>query len=377
MLSLFAGWQTGADLIVKAERLTDTVTISFPQADTAEVWSSVEVTLSIRDAELLESMIDHRAIARTEPPYQRLVGLGFTPTSGNDRAALAADALDSPNERSVKLTGRGPERAENMLKFDDRDTWWPELTAALDDYVDGSVRRKVLAGSPEYFEDAGDFLLSCSDRAAVVDAAINWVSSSVVAAYHGTRLTNVEIESVWAHGLKPLMHTGRQARLENILSRHARWPEVQDSLDQCLRDHGPGKKAGRREGQVHLTLSRRGLVEDFNHYLTHGSEFDRHVAHFLLGDEGLKLLRSEGQARVIALKVPGRRALEAANPHLSVDDLRRRGEVPNLVREFLRAWSYGFAHPELDCGALHVDCGLVFSTPVPWDWIDCIDTLTI
>lgn len=264
-----------------------------------------------------------------------------------------------------------------MLNFDDRRTWWPGLAAALEDSVGETVRAKVAAASHECYEDALDLLLRCSDQRAVVDAAIDWIRSTTIAAYHGSRLTEIEVQSVRAFGLKPLVHTSRKARLERALSTHAGWSDARGVLDQLLFEHGPGEGAGSREGQVHLTLSRRGLVEDFNPYLTHGSEFDRHVTHALLGDEGVELLRLRGQARVIVLEVPGSVALAAANPHSSIDDLRRWGEIPNLAREFLRAWSYGLADPDFDYGTLHVDCGFVFSSIVPPAWIVDIDALTI
>ena len=34
---------------------------------------------------------------------------------------------------------------------------------------------------------------------------------------------------------------------------------------------------------------RNGLASGFYHYITHGSEFDQHVAHSLLGPEGMEL----------------------------------------------------------------------------------------
>ena len=264
-----------------------------------------------------------------------------------------------------------------MLNFNDRGTWWTGLAAALEDQAGGPARAKVAAASHEFCEDACDLLLSSSDREAVLDAVIEWIQSMSVAACHGSRLTDGELGSVRADGLRPLDYQSRKARLKRALSHHPRWPEVKSSLDQCLWEHGPGGKAGNREGQVHLTLSRQGLIGGFDQYLTHGSEFDQRVAHALLGCEGLGMLRQDGRARVIAFEVSGQRALAAAHPHFSIDDPRGRGDLPNLARELLRAWSYGLAHPDFDYGTLHVDCGLVFSSTVPSAWIVDIETLTI
>ena len=92
--------------------------------------------------------------------------------------------------------------------------------------------------------------------------------------------------------------------------------------------YGEGNRAGRREGQVSLTLSRCGLLHGFNHYLAHGSEFDQHVAYALLGDERKELLRQDGKARIIQVAVPGDIALNRANRYLTVDERVARGEVP-------------------------------------------------
>lgn len=44
---------------------------------------------------------------------------------------------------------------------------------------------------------------------------------------------------------------------------------VEDKLDTVLQQLGAGGCAGRREGQVHATISRVGLMNGFKHYLTH------------------------------------------------------------------------------------------------------------
>ena len=77
-------------------------------------------------------------------------------------------------------------------------------------------------------------------------------------------------------------------------------------------------KPGAEKGRVCLTLSRRALLHGFNHYLTHGSEFDQHVAYALLGNEGKELLREYGKARIIQVAVPGPDALKRANRYLSI-----------------------------------------------------------
>ena len=264
-----------------------------------------------------------------------------------------------------------------MLDFDDNRSWGPTLTAALRGLLTDGVLDKMVTASPQFIEDACELLFSYADRAGIVDATLAWIRSTSIVGYHGGRLNQSEIESIRVRGLLPLDANARRARLTRALSRHPRWGQVAQRLDAALRDYGPGEKAGRREGQVHLTLSRCGLVNGFNHYLTHGSEFDQHVAHALLGADGAELLRTDGQATVIQVAVVGDAALNAVNRYFTVDERLARGEVPGLVDEFLKSWSYGLACPDFDCGTLEMDCGLVFHSAIPPTWIVGIDTVSV
>jgi hypothetical protein len=262
-----------------------------------------------------------------------------------------------------------------MIDFDEIDDWAPELSDVLSQWVPRTFERRVADAAPEYVEDALDLLFESAGRDAVIDATLAWICSSTVAGYHGSRLSDEEVESVRSIGLIPLQAETRRDRLVRALSPHPRWREVADRLTSVLQNHGPGGAAGRREGQAHLTLSRCGLVDGFNHYLTHGSEFDQHAAHELLGADGKELLAKDGKPTVLRVAVPGPRALDAAHPHFGVDDMRTRGEVPNLVREFLEAWSYKLAHPAFRSRTLKVDCGMVFRSTIPAAWIVGIATV--
>ena len=261
-----------------------------------------------------------------------------------------------------------------MIDFDEIDDWAPGLSEVLSQHVPDSFRTRVADAAPEYIEDALDLLFDATGRNAAIDATLAWIGSSRVVGYHGSRLTDEDVASIRSSGLNPLKAKARRDRLVRALSPHPRWYEVSDQLDSILQDYGPGGLGGRREGQVHLTLSRSGLLNGFNHYLTYGSEFDQHAAHALLGPDGKQLLTNDGKPAVLQVAVPGARALEAAHPYLGVDDMRGRGEVPNLVKEFLQAWSYKLAHPTFQSRTLKIDCGMVFPSILPAAWI--VDTTT-
>ena len=262
-----------------------------------------------------------------------------------------------------------------MIVFDDIDIWQPSLTDVLTLLVPPAFVEEAIDAAPETIQDACELVLGSTCREMIMDATLGWISSKMVAGYHGTRLTETEVNSVRTKGLMPLRANCRYARLQNALSFHERWPDVADKLNDELRAFGPGEKAGRREGQVHLTLSRSGLVRGFNQYLTHGADIDRHIASTLLGHEGVELLGKYGKARVIEFAVPGHKALAAANPYWSIEECLASDKVPNLIRELLGSWSYRVAHPGFQSSSLGLDCGMIFWSKVPSDWIVAVETI--
>jgi hypothetical protein len=95
---------------------------------------------------------------------------------------------------------------------------------------------------------------------------VAWLQSNEIAGYHGSRLTDEEFHSVKKIGLIPLDAETRRDRLIRALSHHPKWQEVKAKLDETILAYGQGNRAGHREGQVHLTLSKAGLIQSFNHY---------------------------------------------------------------------------------------------------------------
>ena len=265
-----------------------------------------------------------------------------------------------------------------MLDFDNIDYWAPRLTAVLRPHVPNSIEQKLGEATQEYeyIKDVQDRFFELTDREAVIKAVVAWLRSNEIAGYHGSRLTNEEIHSVQETGLIPLEAETRRDRLIRALSPHPKWQEVKAKLDETILAYGQGNRAGHREGQVHLTLSRGGLIQGFNHYLIYGSEFDQHVAQDLLGTEGKELLASYGQPRVFQVAVPSDLALDAAHPSYSVEDFLSRGDTPNMVRQFLEAWVCRLVYPSFQSQTLKVDCGMVFRQAIPTPWITGFETLS-
>ncbi|MDA7964834.1 hypothetical protein [Ruegeria sp.] len=174
------------------------------------------------------------------------------------------------------------------FEFDHLEHWKSDLSRALGSIVPSEIADILREANPEFISDARDVLFDVADRDPITDEVISWVEKHTVFAFHGTRLNADEFHSVENEGLKILRPSERRARLERALSRHPRWDSVLGEISSAINRHGPGKRLGRREGQVHLTLSRAGLTNGFPHYLNGGSEFDQNVAMDLLGADGVK-----------------------------------------------------------------------------------------
>ena len=148
---------------------------------------------------------------------------------------------------------------------------------------------------------------------------------------------------------------------------HPNWANVESRLDVEIEALANGK-AGNRENQVHLSVSRAGLIS-YDSYHVQGSEFDYHAAYALLGEEGKALLARDGKPCIVRVELPGPVALDAANAFLSVDHLRKTGIVPNLVNEFLEVWSYRLGHPDYKSKTLNLDLCLLFRSKIPAECI--------
>jgi hypothetical protein len=264
-----------------------------------------------------------------------------------------------------------------IIDFDSIDEWFGSLEGVLYPLMTDKARRKLAESKLQYIEDTRGLLLELTNHDAAIDAVLDWLRSKTLMGYHGTRTIESEDISIWANGLLPLSAAARHVRISRALTSHPEWHEVSQRLGELLQSHGPGNREGKREGQVHLTLSMTGLVYGFNHYLSYGSEFDQHVAQKLLGQDGMKLLSLDGEPKVVKVAVPGEAALRAAHPFISMDDIRAKGDIPNIVKEFLEAWSFKLSHPKFQSRKLKLDCGMIFRNAIPSNWIVEIERVDI
>jgi len=260
------------------------------------------------------------------------------------------------------------------IDFDEIDTWTEQLNMILISLVNKSVKEKLGASTIQYAEDARDLLFHLADREKIIDATLTWILSANIIGYHGSRLINDDILTIQKDGLIPLNAEARKKRLRRALSKHSRWLDVETKLEKSIQKFGQGCYNGKREGQVHLTLSKAGLINTFNHYLSYGSEFDQRVAFDLLGAEGKELLKEDGTPKLIRLSVPGSLALTASHPYFSIDCLREKGEIPNIVKDIIAAWAFKLTNTSFQSRTLEIDCGMIFFETIPASWIVDIET---
>ncbi|CUH79433.1 hypothetical protein [Tropicibacter naphthalenivorans] len=247
-----------------------------------------------------------------------------------------------------------------IVHFDKFETWEASFSDLVVRLLGEEVTQNLASSKFEYIDDAGDFLVRHSDIESVSTEIHSWILAHEFCSFHGTRLLPEEIFSVQNTGLHPLVASDREQRLRRILAHHPRWNSIQHMLLEVLDDVGPKEKQGRRQGQVHSSLSRSGLVNGFDHYLTHGSEFDQHVVRRLFDDQsGLELLSSQTVPVLVHVHFSGEQLIQGAHPFFGYLDVVGMGEIPGIARTFLDAWAFKIANPKFDLEKLRTDCCLM------------------
>lgn len=192
-----------------------------------------------------------------------------------------------------------------VIDYDLLDDWGQRIGQVIAALGDDLTVADLAATMPEFIEDARGWLYERLGRERVLDAVAGALQGANVRLYHGTRLTDADVEQVRQQGLKPLRLADRRSTLVQVLSQHPRWPEVASRLDDAIDAFGARAWAGRREdGCVHACFSRSGLLLGCNHYLALGAEVDKHIGHRLFGDNSAdQLLRAHRRPYVISFDV--------------------------------------------------------------------------
>lgn len=263
-----------------------------------------------------------------------------------------------------------------MIYYDKIETWERSFGECLINLVGREVIESLTSSAFEFIEDAGDHLAGHVDIKPLSLEIHDWLRENEFCVFHGTRLLPYEIAAVQQQGLRPLVAADREQRLREILARHPKWSVLKDKLSDAIASVGPGQSHGSREGQVHFSLSRSGLLSGFNHYLAYGSEFDQKVVEMLFGDQsGLHVLNLCTDPVLFHVRVSGDDLVRGAHPFCGYLDLIDKGEVPAIGRTFLNAWAFKQTRPDFDIAALETDCCLMQEIATPPERILSIEQL--
>ena len=247
-------------------------------------------------------------------------------------------------------------------------SWHDPIDQEIRDLLPPDFRETIRGANPEFLEDAGEMVFEAGGEPEIAGRVVDWLESQSVAAFHGTRLDPEAIRNIREYGLKKLNPDDRISRLERALSCHPDWPAKGYLLPNLLKELGNGQY-GKREGQVHFCISRSELITGCNHYLVEGSEIDSHVARMSFGNEGLELVKKGREPTIVEVAMPGKRALEAANPY------GFEVVVPELVREIVNRWAFRIANPDWDSSSSPPTQALMFFEDIPADWIRRIESV--
>ena len=248
------------------------------------------------------------------------------------------------------------------VDYDELDKWGPWVgdaitKRAITKRAGRRLIQELSRSAPEYIEDARDWLYNRLGGKYVVDAVSRDLNFSHVRLFHGTRLTDAELDQVRREGLKPLRLADRMPHIADVFQTHPRWGEVKAGLAEAVQAFGPGAEAGLREdGCVHFCFSRSSLLLGCSHYLTHGAEVDNHIGYRLFGDHSAsRLLRENRKPYLISCDVPFEVAAQGSH---ALGELE--GGRTILTNMLVGAWAYRQAHEsfrvttQMDCSAAKI-----------------------
>lgn len=263
-----------------------------------------------------------------------------------------------------------------MIDFDNFESWGASFHNIIVPLIGPENISKLNSSQFDFDEGAGKFVSDLIDVKVISTEILNWLNQNEFCVFHGTRLLPEELKSLKATGLQPLVAYNRKERLVKLLKVHPNWDQFKENLDEVLDTVGPGEAQGKRECEVHFSLSKSGSVNGFNHYLKYGSEFDQHVAYRLFGnDSGYEFLKKSTIAYLVYVRMNGVDLVQGCHPFFSYKDIMDQGEIPGLGITFLNAWALKCARPEYDLVKLKTDCCMRVTQPILPDRIIDIEEL--
>lgn len=257
----------------------------------------------------------------------------------------------------------------NVIEYDKSD-WISDLKTNLGNVLSITVLDALSAAKLEYRENALEELeiILGHDTETLIDQTINWVKSKTFRVFHGTRLTDAEVEAVLRDGLVAL---DKESRIDWL---YQEYPEIEEKLPRSeASEIAHWSNIGGRENQVHVAISRQLMLYEYD-YLFQGSEFDRRFLEHGKLDEVLSAIKQRGKPRLISVLLSGESALAGAHPIFSIEDVRANDRFPNFIRELLTELAWQLYKP--GDKRYNPDCCMMFHHSIPSSWIERIETVS-
>jgi hypothetical protein len=225
-----------------------------------------------------------------------------------------------------------------IIDYDQIDEWERWIGKYILEIAPKDLTERIIKSEPQFFEDAAEVVFDLVSREKLIELLYDRLNNFRVRVYHGTRLSDSELEKIRVEGLQPLVLKDRKPNLVKIFSRYKKWHQVESQIDDVLYSLGARAMAGKREDNcIHVCFSRTGLIQGCNHYLTHGAEVDGHVVDSLFPNDNaaLKLLKKGRKPYLISFLPTFGEAAQAANPFGTLVDKNL-----SLLNILIKAWSF-------------------------------------
>lgn len=253
-----------------------------------------------------------------------------------------------------------------IIDFDTNE-WLFDLHRIFEAHLPKDIHLKLKRAKFKFKEDALDAFEESVDIEVIIDATLDWIKSNHVRIFHGTRLTDLEVQEIISEGIKPLLVVDRVEWLRCTI------PDLRDILtDDLVTDAVDKGSLIHRENQLHAAISLKELMGCYD-YLFLGSEFDRRLLEFSGRSDLLPLITMRGKPRVIKIVIPGDEALDAMHPFFSIEDTRHNDRYPNFVRDILKEYAWLMSEP--DYKRVGIDSCLLFRRAISAENIEEIETI--
>jgi hypothetical protein len=223
-----------------------------------------------------------------------------------------------------------------IIDYDKIEEWEPWLSKILCPSNSGDIKQVLLDEKPQCTEEARDIVSATIGIEEVTKRLEGGLKGYGIRLYHGTRVSDIELEDIKSHGLKPLALRERKESIAGRFSSHPDWAKTKSRWDEVFEKIVSEAKEETREGALYACFSRTELISGSCHYVKYGAELDKWIARCLFNkSDADELLRKGRSPYLVSFIKPYEEAERAANPNGFDPRV-----LSNLSSALLEAWAY-------------------------------------